>query len=201
MQGNITSSERGGHANTAQAILDSATVLMQRGGYHAFSYADVSEQIGIRKASIHYHFPAKKDLACGVVARYRQEARAALQYLQQHFNPLQQLEQYVAFYGEQFQGNPRMCLCALLAAEMLTLPDEVRAEVQQFYQEHIAWLGQLLIEGARQGLLRFEGDASTEAQVLLAGLEGAMLSARAFGDTARFRTIADGLLLRYRVPS
>jgi TetR/AcrR family transcriptional repressor of nem operon len=24
-------------------------------GYKAFSYADISEQVGIRKASIHYH--------------------------------------------------------------------------------------------------------------------------------------------------
>jgi AcrR family transcriptional regulator len=32
------------------------------GGYSGFSYADIAEVVGIRKASIHHHFPSKVDL-------------------------------------------------------------------------------------------------------------------------------------------
>jgi len=58
--------------DTAKQILDVAQEMVQTRGYNAFSYADISAQVGIRKASIHYHFPNKSDLGKEVVARYRE---------------------------------------------------------------------------------------------------------------------------------
>jgi len=46
--------------------VDLAEALIQSRGYSAFSYQDISDRLGIRKASIHYHFPSKTDL--GVAA-------------------------------------------------------------------------------------------------------------------------------------
>ncbi|MEO1520065.1 MAG: TetR/AcrR family transcriptional regulator [Cyanobacteria bacterium J06633_2] len=57
--------------NTAQKILDVAQDIVRRHGYSAFSYADISQQVGIRKASIHYHFPSKDELVKRLVMRYR----------------------------------------------------------------------------------------------------------------------------------
>ena len=48
--------------NTSDEILASARNLIMSGGYNGFSYADISEVVGIRKASIHHHFPSKVDL-------------------------------------------------------------------------------------------------------------------------------------------
>ena len=48
--------------DTAQQILDVAQDLVRCRGYSAFSYADISKQVGIRKASIHYHFSSKEEL-------------------------------------------------------------------------------------------------------------------------------------------
>ncbi|MFL6897065.1 TetR/AcrR family transcriptional regulator [Enterobacter roggenkampii] len=36
--------------------------LIQQNGYQGFSYADLADGLGIRKASIHYHFQTKTDL-------------------------------------------------------------------------------------------------------------------------------------------
>lgn len=186
------------HGTTYQAILSSGLALMQRCGYHAFSYADIAQQIGIRKASIHYYFPAKQDLAQAVVAYYRAAARAGLSYLQATLqDPAQQLQAYIAYFGEEIEGQPRLCLCALLAAEMLTLPDAVRGEVQGFYQEHETWLASVLEAGQQQGRLQFTGTASIAAQTLLAALEGAMLAARAYGQRERYIAIGDQILQHY----
>ena len=54
-------------STTAEDILDRAEALIQTRGYSAFSYQDISDTLGIRKASIHYHFPSKTDL--GVAGR------------------------------------------------------------------------------------------------------------------------------------
>src|SRR4051794_36242328 len=57
---------------TSDLILDVAQELLQTRGYNAISYQDIADRIGIRKASIHHHFPNKSDLAQALVRRYRQ---------------------------------------------------------------------------------------------------------------------------------
>lgn len=185
--------------NTQQDIIDTATVLMMNCGYNAFSYADIAERIGIRKASIHYHFPGKNDLARSVVARYRTDARLGLELVMRTVpSPLEQIERYVSFYDQEFQGQPRMCLCALLAAEMPTLPEDVRTEVQLFYQEQEKLLADILKAGKQTGQMRFEETPEIAAQMLLAELEGAMLAARAYGSIERLRSMTRLVVQRYR---
>lgn len=67
--------------NRSEHIINVANRLILEKGYSAFSYADVAAEIGIQKASIHYHFPSKANLVQNVVGRYRQEVRANLNKL------------------------------------------------------------------------------------------------------------------------
>ncbi len=55
---------------TRELLLKEAEALMRTRGYAAFSYADLSERIGIRKASIHHHFPTKEDLGNALIDSY-----------------------------------------------------------------------------------------------------------------------------------
>ena len=48
--------------DTATVILDIAERLVQRRGFNGFSYADIAAELGITKASLHYHFPSKAEL-------------------------------------------------------------------------------------------------------------------------------------------
>src|SRR5258707_7828696 len=52
---------------TAERILKVAEALMIERGYSAFSYADISEAVEIKKPSIHHHFPTKAGLAAAVL--------------------------------------------------------------------------------------------------------------------------------------
>ena len=56
--------------DTKTAIMDAAQELIQRGGVNAMSYQHISDAIGIRKASIHHHFPTKDSLIEAVLQRY-----------------------------------------------------------------------------------------------------------------------------------
>jgi AcrR family transcriptional regulator len=64
-------------STTSDDILACARSLIVAGGYNGFSYADIAGVVGIRKASIHHHFPSKVDLVRTLVARYRKEAEAS----------------------------------------------------------------------------------------------------------------------------
>src|SRR5215467_5466365 len=55
---------------TREKILEVAQELVQTMGANAMSYQNISEAIGIRKASIHHHFPTKEGLIETLIERY-----------------------------------------------------------------------------------------------------------------------------------
>ena len=67
--------------STAERIVREARDLIMTRGYNGFSYADIAEAVGIRKASIHHHFPAKSDLAKAVIEETRAVIRAQTELL------------------------------------------------------------------------------------------------------------------------
>ena len=186
--------------DTSARILDAAQRLVQTRGYNGFSYADVAEHVGIRKASIHYHFPNKGDLGRELVARYRTGFRRELGRIEGATgDPHRRLERYAGLYRAVLEDEGRMCLCGMMAADLVTLPEGVQQEVRGFFSENAAWLAAVLVEGRETGALGFEGEPEAEAQLLLSSLEGAMLLARSHGGVPRFDAIARPALRRLGV--
>lgn len=187
---------------TADAILRCAQSAIVAGGYNGFSFADIAAVVGIRKASVHHHFPTKVELVRTLVNRYRTEAEAGLTHIERTAaGPLDALRQYTG-YWESCLGNPEssFCLCALLATQLPILPDEVAFDVRTYFRALSAWLTSVLERGSRDGGLDLAGDAHTEAEALMATVHGAMLSARAYGDPHVFTTIVQPALDRLRSP-
>jgi TetR/AcrR family transcriptional regulator, transcriptional repressor for nem operon len=178
----------------AKGVLDVAEQLAQTRGYNGFSYADVAAQLGVTKASLHYHFPSKADLGRALIDRYHAAFDSALSAIdQQAADPRDKLRQYAALY-ESALGNERMCLCGMLAAEYATLPAAMQQRVTAFFDANERWLTTVLAQGLQAGIFRFSDSAKERARVLLAALEGAMLVARSYGDPRRFHAAAEQLL-------
>ncbi|ASG20358.1 TetR/AcrR family transcriptional regulator [Nitrospirillum viridazoti] len=185
-------------SSTADEILACARSLVMAGGYNGFSYADIAAVVGIRKASIHHHFPNKVDLVRTLVARYREEARTGIAELERHVpDPLAQLRSYAGYWeGCITDASASFCICAMLASELPILPEEVALEVRAHFRFLAAWLASVFERGAQQGLLRLSGTARAEAEAFLAAVHGAMLSARAYGDPKMFGVVMTPLLDR-----
>jgi TetR/AcrR family transcriptional repressor of nem operon len=179
---------------TAERILDIAERLVQIRGFNNFSYADIASELGITKASLHYHFPGKAELGQALVTRYTERFLEALQKID-HDRPdaAAKLEAYAGLYAEVLRGK-RMCMCGILAAEYQTLPRPMRTEVIGFFDANQRWLTDVLTEGKAAGTLKFTGAPEDVAQGVLSTLEGAMLVARPYGDLARFNAAAGQLL-------
>jgi TetR/AcrR family transcriptional repressor of nem operon len=186
---------------TYDDILRSARALLIEGGYNGFSYADIAKVVGIRNASIHHHFPTKSELVRTLVARYREEAEAGIAALERQVaDPADQLRGYVGYWEACIiDASAPICLCALLASQIPALPEEITLEVRAHFRTFSAWLASILERGARQGSLHFTGTAKAEAEAFLAGVHGAMLSARAYGDPRMFGVITRPLLHRLTI--
>lgn len=180
---------------TAQQILGVAQDLVRCRGYSAFSYADISKQVGIRKASIHYHFPSKGELGQELVKRYRTTFQQKLRAIEQtEADPRQQLQRFVGLYRSGL-SDCQMCLCGMLSAEIEVLPDSVQAEVRGFLAEVQTWLTEVLVAGAAAGCFQPRFAPEVEASLWLATVQGAQLLARTAADSeATFDGITTPLL-------
>jgi TetR/AcrR family transcriptional regulator, transcriptional repressor for nem operon len=188
--------------DTAVAILDAAQELAQTRGYNAFSYRDLAERIGIRTASIHYHFPTKGDLGRALIGRYGAFVAGAVADLERLTTDAPArlrgysaiLEDVLAPPGTGTAGGGRVCLGGMLASEYPTLPPEVQRAVRGFMDDNLRWLARVLAEGRDAGTLAFPGTPEAAATALFSALEGAMLVARTAADVGRYRAASAWLL-------
>jgi TetR/AcrR family transcriptional regulator, transcriptional repressor for nem operon len=178
-------------SKTAEQILDLAEMLIQTRGYSAFSYQDISDALGITKASIHYHFASKTDLGMAVVDRYVERFGAALVAIAE--DPSQTALAMLDFYIEPYIGYAStpdlVCLCGALAGEILALPPELRARVDGFFRAHQIWLAGILKRGASRGEFKLDAPPSKVAQLVFSALQGALLVKRTTGDPSQLRDV------------
>jgi len=183
-----------GNTDTAQRILDSAERLVQSRGFNGFSYADVAAELGVTKASLHYHFRGKSELGEALIGRYAARFADALAQIDAGGgNAPAKLAAYTDIYADVLRDR-RMCLCGMLAADYDTLPQPMRDNVLRFFDDNEAWLKDVLDQGQKEGSLRLDGSPREAARALVGGLEGALLIARPYDDPTRFKAVAARLL-------
>src|SRR5258708_28216363 len=95
-------------------LIDVATGQVRRLGYSALSYADLAEAVGIRKPSIHHHFPTKEDLCGAIVAAYTEHLSEQLDTIDAHTRyMILRLRAYTCFYPvglAPWRGSPSWLL-------------------------------------------------------------------------------------------
>jgi len=182
------------NADTAARILDSAERLVQSRGFNGFSYADVAAELGLTKASLHYHFPGKAELGEALIGRYAARFAEALEEIDARGGDAPaRLAAYARIYADVLRDK-RMCLCGMLAADYDTLPEPMRDAVLHFFDANQDWLTNVFEQGQAEGSIHLDGSSGNAAQALVGGLEGALLIARPYGEVSRFEAAAAQLL-------
>jgi len=168
--------------STREQLLQAAERLVRSRGYSAISYADLAEAVGIRKASIHHHFPGKADLGVALTDEYVERFETLLATIaREEHGALGRIQRYGAVYEASLREG-MLCLCGMLATEIQVLPDEVRSGIRRFFTQQIAWLTRVLDEGVARGELRLNGRTGPAAERIFAALQGATLVAWGMGD-------------------
>lgn len=188
--------------DTRDRLIAEAEVLVRTRGYSGFSYADLAEAVGIRKASIHHHFPVKEDLGFALIEAYGERYDRALNAIRRDTeNGLRRVEAYADLYLHGLREE-QGCLAAALATELAILPDRIREAVREFFQRHVAWLTQVLSEGRANGTVRDDVTPAQHARMIVATLEGALLMERLLGGPAGFKDTLSALrkCLRQNAP-
>ena len=175
---------------TRDRILDLAEILLLDKGFNGFSYKHIAEQLGVKNAAIHYHFPAKSDLATALVERYRRRFRAWIDQQQAHpLSPTENLNGYFGIALTYLRHGGKVCPLGMLETEFNILPESVRDEAQALDKEMREWLSGILEEGRVCGEFVFSGEAEGKALVITATLQGVLQIARAAGAGVVFTAV------------
>jgi len=168
--------------DTREQIMDRAAHLLMNRGFNGFSYRDISSHLGVKNAAVHYHFPAKADLAMALVDEYRQTLRRGTgEFMAYGGKALVQLEGFFAFTSKQCQLGRCICPFGAFSIDYSQLPEDVRKATASFMDESIAWLTRVLEVGREQEEFSFDGEARPRALAILASLQGARQMARIHG--------------------
>jgi TetR/AcrR family transcriptional repressor of nem operon len=179
-------------SSSKEAILTAAKRTAQAHGYSGLNFRDIAQDVGIKSASIYYHFPSKADLGAAVARRYWEDTAAELEsMLTEASDPVRCLRQYPDVFRKSLESDNRLCLCSFMAAEYDDLPEAVKKEVQAFADINVAWLSRVLSAAA---LVNPE-ESDRRARAIFAAVAGAQLMARSRSDISLF----DALIESYRV--
>ncbi|PZD73932.1 hypothetical protein C1752_01619 [Acaryochloris thomasi RCC1774] len=177
-------------ADTINRLLDAAEQRIRTSGYHAVSFRDLAEDLGIKSSSVHYYFRQKEDLGVALVHRYTEQFEAALARVSQDSAALC-LQEFCGLYRASLVANDTLCLCGMLGVESGGLPEPVVKAVQRFLQGNMDWVAEVL--PAKVALAERQSQAAT----LVAGLQGAMMMAVCMKDIVYFDQAVEHLLQPY----
>ncbi|MBL4766787.1 MAG: TetR/AcrR family transcriptional regulator [Rhodobacteraceae bacterium] len=185
-------------SDTKSAILAAAEQAVRRKGYDGFSYADLSKKVGIRKASIHYHFPTKADLSVALMQRYMTEFSSACTEIEkQNTTGAARLSGLINYYRLAIDDGRCLCLCVSFSGSRDSLSEALVTQIRRFREETLQWIERAFDLGRADGSVLNVAGPAQEAAATLALLEGAQLMARAQIDPSRFDNAT--VLLHHRL--
>jgi TetR/AcrR family transcriptional repressor of nem operon len=181
--------------DTRETIMATARATAQAHGYTGLSFRELAKAIGIKSASIHYHFPTKGDLGAALARRYCEDAAAGLAAIAAETpDPGLRLRKYAAVFRRALENGNRMCMCGFMAAEHDDLPEPVKAEVKAFTDLNTAWLAEILAAAG-------DPAPAPRALAIFAAIGGAQLAARSRGDIALYDAIVESYRATGLIPA
>ncbi len=157
--------------STREQILAVARGFIETRSYLGFSFQDVADAVGVRKASLYHHFPSKEALGIAVI-------RAATQSFKdwdaaREREPKDALESYFRMYRN-----------TLKAGSWDVINDELREAVRELRSTQVTWLTGVL--GALMPARKKGASVASLAAYVFSACQGALLSARMTGRVDEF---------------
>lgn len=171
--------------NTRQQLIDvSADLLCQR-GFSGFSYQDLANELGIRKASVHHHFAQKADLGLALCDWTEAWLRQGFEHFDRHGrNAPDKLWRYLRAAARHTFNDHKQCPLSVLQRDLPALPEAMRQRLAELSNVELDWIAGVFSAGLQQGeLISPPGtDARALAQLFICSCKGALYYARLSGS-------------------
>ncbi len=178
---------------TREKIIELGENLIRLKGYNAFSYQDISSELGIKNAAVHYYFPSKENLGTSIVRTNIQRFEEMVENMHSRgFDEMQQLETFIKIYIKS-QREQKLCIVGSLGPDFNTLNDTTKSELKRITELILAWLGDLLSKGKEKGVFSFRQDPRNKALILLSSLVASLQLSRIL-DKVDYKSISQSII-------
>ncbi len=165
---------------TREHIIQTADNLIRDKGYNAFSFVDIAQVVGIKKPSIHHHFPRKTDLGIAVIEFHIQGLELIKQATRKK-TATEKLDRFFSIYTDIKYQN-KVCIVGSLSTDYNTLEPEVQEKIKEFSDAFLAWLTEILKEGKQTGVFHFNELPRTRAVLIIASMMAIVKLSRLTGE-------------------
>ena len=177
--------------STREAIIELADGYMRERGFNAFSFMDISHEVGIKTASIHYHFPTKTDLGVAIIREHIQRVEDFKKEVA-GLSSIKKISRFLSIYSKARSEN-KVCLAGSLTTDLNTVDDAMKAELKLFAGNVLDWLIDTLKEGKKRKELDFNCAPRTKALSIITNIMAAVQLARLTGDED-FESVRNNIL-------
>ncbi len=180
--------------DTKDELLDCAQDLIQRVGVNAMSYNDLSVEVGIRKASIHYHFPKKEDLIEALLLRCRIDYSDRYREIASSDQSVIDKLQSIADVFDNSLSSGKICLVGMLSVESTTLTDKLRTTLETSINSCVGVIESIFIQGVADKSFPSSMNTDEAAHAFHDFLLGAQIIARTLQSRSHFQSAATSYL-------
>ena len=167
--------------DTKEEILRIGKELIKLYGYNAFSYADISKELNMKNAAVHYHYRNKEDLLDGILQSYIDDYTLMGKQLEVSGLPaVKKIEKFIEKYSFLVEVNS-ICIIGSVASDYNTLPESVKEKTAALITLVIGMVEKILHEGKKKGELDFPESAKTQALLMMTNLAAGVQLARISG--------------------
>jgi AcrR family transcriptional regulator len=163
---------------TREKIMELGENLIRIKGYNAFSYQDISSELGIKNAAVHYYFPSKENLGTSIVKTNIQRFEEMIQNMHSRgFDEWHQLETFFKIYTKSHR-ELKLCIVGALGPDFNTLNETTQFEFKRMTEIILKWLTGILLSGKEKTIFAFKEEPKTKALIILASLVASLQLAR-----------------------
>ena len=161
---------------TRENIIQLGDQFIRDKGFNAFSFYDISKELRIKNASIHYYFQTKTDLGVCIVKDHNEKLHSLIQATAGK-SPLGKLTTFLSIYST-IQSEGRVCLVGSLATDLNSVDPKIGQELKLFANEILKWVTSILEEGKEKQIFSFHGSARTKALMIITNMLAALQVSR-----------------------
>jgi len=163
---------------TREKIMELGENLIRTKGYNAFSYQDISSELGIKNAAVHYYFPSKENLGTSIVKTNIQRFEEMIENMHaRNFNEWQQIETFIKIYIKSHREQ-KLCIVGALGHDYYTLTKSTRKELKKITKLILHWLTGVLTTGKEKKLFVFNEEPRNKALLIFTCLVASLQLAR-----------------------
>ena len=178
---------------TREKIIELGENLIRTKGYNAFSYQDISTELGIKNAAVHYYFPSKENLGTSIVKTNIQRFEEMVDNMHSKgFDEWQQLDTFIKIYVKSHREQ-KLCIVGSLGPDFNTLSVSTKTELIKMTELILNWLTNILATGKEKNTFSFKEQPANKAMLIFSGLVASLQLSRIM-DKLDYKSVIQAII-------